>query len=84
MDDNHHAVLADFGLMSVLLTDLVATMATTGVGTARWMAPELLAPELYRLPHSIPSKKSDIYAYGMAIYEVCGFFSQHCFIFNDM
>lgn len=69
MNNDNRAVLADFGL-AVLSAVPATTMATTGVGTPRWMAPELLVPEEYGLAHSNPSKQSDVYAFGMVIYEV--------------
>lgn len=71
MNENFHAVLADFGLITIVSTGPVATLSTTGLGTCRWMAPELFFPEMYGLDHSIPSKESDVYAFGMVIYEVC-------------
>ena len=36
------------------------------------MSPELLNPEMFGLKDSCPTKESDIYALGMAIYEVLG------------
>lgn len=70
MNSDFRAVLADFGLVSLLVASALTTMATTGVGTVRWMAPELLVPEEYGFEHSHPSKESDVYAFGMVIYEV--------------
>lgn len=69
MDNDYRAVIADFGLVVVLETPL-STMATSVAGTARWMAPELLVPEGHELDQGNPSKKSDVYAFGMVIYEV--------------
>jgi len=40
-------------------------------GTARWMSPELLNPELFGLANSRPTKQSDCYGLGMVVYEVC-------------
>lgn len=79
MDENYNAVLADFGLITVISAVQVATASTTGVGTVRWMAPELLLPEAYGLLHSVPSKESDVYAFGMLIYEVLSFSFIHKF-----
>jgi len=42
-------------------------------GTERWMSPELLEPELFGVAGDRPTKKSDIYALGMVVYEVCCF-----------
>lgn len=70
MSKDYRAVLADFGLTETLSGSALTTMATTGAGTPRWMAPELLYPEEYGFEHSKPSKASDVYAFGMTIYEV--------------
>jgi len=48
-------------------------MSFTGGGTRRWMSPELLDPERFRIPESEddrPTRQSDCYALGMVIYEV--------------
>ena len=42
---------------------------TTG-GTTRWMSPELLDPERFGVSYDRPTKQSDCYALGMAVYEV--------------
>lgn len=70
INSDGHAVIADFGLGAVLSTNSFATIAESGGGTERWMAPELLDPEQYGFSHCSPSKESDIYAFGMVIYEV--------------
>lgn len=73
VNDNLCAVIADFGLaavMQVSTTSLTAMTNSGGVGTVRWMAPELLIPEEYGLTESRSSKQSDIYAFAMVIYEV--------------
>jgi serine/threonine protein kinase len=70
--DNHEACLADFGLMT-LISDSLSAYATTTVqtrGTIRWMAPELLNPEDFGFDHCSPSRESDVYSFGMVIYEV--------------
>jgi serine/threonine protein kinase len=63
-------------IVSKSVTTFPAQNTTSeGGGTARWMAPELLLPEQFGLPQSLPSKQSDVYALGMIIYEVSkGFF----------
>lgn len=74
VNNDYRAVIADFGLVAIVSTSSVVTLATSVLavgGSERWMAPELLYPEKYGLSHSIPSKESDIYAFGMLIYEVC-------------
>ena len=48
-------------------------MSFTCGGTRRWMSPELLAPEQFGIPQlegDRPTRQSDCYALGMAIYEV--------------
>lgn len=74
VNNDYRAVIADFGLVAVLSTSSTLTYMTSalaGGGSERWMAPELLYPEKYGFSHSIPSKESDTYAFGMVIYEVC-------------
>lgn len=60
------ALLCDFGLSKT--ADAATTTSLKGAGTVRWQAPELF--------HEAPrSYKSDVYAYGMTIYEVsCHFY----------
>ena len=43
---------------------------TDGVGTIRWMSPELLDPDRFKVSDSRPTKQSDCYALGMVVYEV--------------
>jgi len=82
--------IADFGLSTITgvtthvggasQTSLISNdtlMSFTDGGTRRWMSPELLYPERFRIPKSEdsrPTRQSDCYALGMAIYEVrvCG------------
>jgi serine/threonine protein kinase len=64
---NHRkeACLCDFGLSWFAVDNtLWRTTASQAGGTLRWMAPELFEEE------SVPTKASDIYAYGMTCY-VC-------------
>ena len=63
---SHHkkAYLCDFGLSRFVVDNtLWRTTATHAGGTLRWMAPELLQQE-----ECLPTKASDIYAYGMTCY----------------
>ena len=66
IDSNQTARIADFGLTSLLHHPSISISVTAPAlgGTLQWMAPELLDGE------SRPSKESDIYAFGMVIYEV--------------
>lgn len=72
INDENHAVLADFGLMNVAIevgASCVDTSAAVG-GTTRWMAPELLSPDE---SSNELTKSSDVYALGMVILEVRSF-----------
>jgi serine/threonine protein kinase len=66
VDDNKKAVLCDFGLSRVK-ADVTSRTVILGpvviTGTRNWMSPERLKGGLVRKP-------SDIYAFGMVIYEV--------------
>jgi serine/threonine protein kinase len=66
IDDNGRAVLCDFGL-SRMASDITSGAATSNsegiIGSRNWMAPE-------RLMGGSLSKASDIYAFGMTLYEV--------------
>ena len=68
--------MADFGLAAVVDESTNRTTATGGEfrGTTRWMAPELLLPEVFgftgKFEKQLPSKDTDIYAIGMTILEV--------------
>ena len=72
IDDNGHARLADFGLLTIVSDPTYFTASSSVVtgGTTRWMSPELLHPEQFGLDHSQPTRESDCYALGMVIYEV--------------
>jgi serine/threonine protein kinase len=71
--DDHQARLADFGLMTIISDSLSVYNTTTAQirGTIRWMAPELLSPEDFGFDNCSPSRQSDVYAFGMVVYEVC-------------
>ena len=71
IDQTCHARLADFGLLMVLSdpANLLSSSSYTQGGTARWMSPELIAPQELGLDTSRPTKASDCYSLGMVIYE---------------
>ncbi|KAK1224858.1 hypothetical protein PQX77_012208, partial [Marasmius sp. AFHP31] len=63
--DSLRACIGDFGLSRVADTQFRITASTTRpVGTARWLAPELL------LHGGGPSKESDMYSYACVCYEI--------------
>ena len=72
IDQDGHARLADFGLLTIVSDPTHFTTsgsASTG-GTTRWMSPELLHPEQFGSNHGRPTTESDCYALGMVVYEV--------------
>jgi len=62
------ACITDMGLVSISASNAFATThKALSAGSARWMAPELLLDDIPR------NYSSDVYAYGMTLYEVlCG------------
>ncbi|KAJ6473696.1 kinase-like domain-containing protein [Mycena sanguinolenta] len=66
VDPLGRALLCDFGLARIK-ADVTSRTRTTGdmivPGSRNWMAPELLSG-------SLPRKPSDVYAFGMTLYEV--------------
>jgi serine/threonine protein kinase len=71
VDQSNHARLADFGLLTIISdpANLFYSSSYTQGGTARWMSPELIAPQRFGLEKSRPTRSSDCYALGMVIYE---------------
>ncbi|KAJ7279188.1 kinase-like domain-containing protein, partial [Mycena rebaudengoi] len=67
IDNAGTAVLCDFGLARIKADMTSRTVQqdiqTVGPGSRNWMSPELLRG-------ATPRKTSDIYAFGMTIYEV--------------
>ena len=72
-----HACLADFGLVTIVgeTSSVEGLSSQKPGGTIRWMAPEILHPDKYgyvkRAQRKLPSKSTDIYAFGMTVLEVC-------------
>ncbi|KAJ3691477.1 hypothetical protein LUZ61_020641 [Rhynchospora tenuis] len=64
LDRNFRALLSDFGISKLIGRDESSVM-TRARGTAGYIAPEML------VPHSI-STKSDVYSYGMVLFELVG------------
>ncbi|TFK36343.1 kinase-like domain-containing protein [Crucibulum laeve] len=69
IDDEWHAVLADFGL-TIFSDATAATHETNPRGTCRWMAPELLIPELTDLNDIRKTEATDVYAFGCVCLEL--------------
>jgi serine/threonine protein kinase len=65
-----HACLADFSLATTISDQQTFLSSCIEGGTTRWMSPELLAPDMFGLKKSRPTKESDCYALGMTIYEI--------------
>ena len=71
IDQNCHARLADFGLLTIISDTTIATSSSyVKAGTTRWMSPELLNPDLFGFKDSRPTNESDCYALGMVVLEV--------------
>ena len=71
IDQDGHARLADFGLLTIISDPryLLSSSSHTQGGTARWMSPERINPQQFGFKDSCPSKPSDCYSLGMVIYE---------------
>lgn len=71
--EDGHAVLADFGITSILdpdgLVEVSISSSMSQDGTARWRAPETFSIE--EDEESLETKASDVYAFAMVTYEVC-------------
>lgn len=70
IDNNGHARLSDFSLITIISDQSTFPSSCIEGGTVRWMSPELLDPGKFGLKESRPTKESDCYALGMVIYEV--------------
>ena len=70
IDRDEHAILADFGLITLITDQRSFASTCLEGGTVRWMSPELMDPEKYGLKRSRSTRKSDCYALGMVIYEI--------------
>ncbi|KAG6910301.1 hypothetical protein DXG01_011698 [Tephrocybe rancida] len=68
-DNDWHAVLSDFGL-TVFGDATVATHSSNPHGSVRWMAPELLNPEIFDMDVFIKTRASDVYAFACVCLEL--------------
>ena len=70
-DTPPRACLADFGFVRMVRDDPMSDSAQLEGGTTMFMSPELLAPQKFGIEHSIPTPQSDVYAFGLVIFQVC-------------
>ena len=72
-DKPPRACLADFGFMTMVLdpNKPMSSSAQLEGGTMTFMSPELLVPSLFNVKNAVPTTESDIYAFGLVIFQVC-------------
>jgi len=79
IDRDFHPRLTDYGLVPIVsdpnALDSYAK-ASPYAGNARYMAPELLDPSGSGLKNGNPTRKCDVYTFGVVMYQV----SDPCFI----
>jgi serine/threonine protein kinase len=61
-------LLSDFGVSRVVKESVTVTGTTTMRGNLRYMAPELLSPQMTYSSHAFQTKESDVWAFGMVVY----------------
>ncbi len=69
VNDEHVAQLADFGQSTVGDGTVNGSMSNSA-GHPRWLAPELMFPEIFN-GSGKSTRESDVYAFGMTALEVC-------------
>lgn len=76
-DEPPRACLADFGFMTMVFDPNHPMTCSTQLegGTLRFMSSELLMPTKFGLKNSVPTPQSDVYAFGLVIFQVC---KNHC------
>ena len=64
--------LTDFGFTTVILDPDQPTSCSAQLegGTLVFMSPELLVPSKFGMEFSVPTPESDIYAFGLVIFQV--------------
>ena len=70
INNDGHACVSDLSLLTITSASQSFIPSYREDGAIRWMSPELLAPDMFELKKSRPTKESDCYALGMTIYEV--------------
>jgi len=69
VDSTGQAVIADYGLASIIDSSEFTSIKTAG--TSRWTAPEIMDPPLNGdIPLPQFTVKSDIFSYAMTVFEV--------------
>ncbi|THH21605.1 hypothetical protein EUX98_g8333 [Antrodiella citrinella] len=69
IDENRSVRLADFGL-AVFAEATSQNYASTRGGNARWLAPELIYPEMFELKSVRPTYATDVFAFGCVVIEL--------------
>ena len=73
IDSNFRPRLTDYGFVAIIADPNIVDPGSTSdavICSPRYTAPELLNPSGFGLTNSNPTKKSDIYAFGVATYQV--------------
>lgn len=74
IETRSHIMVGTFAsgdISAVLAAEAVPSAYTrSGAGSPRWMAPELLVPEVYNKTTALPTFESDMFSFGMLIYEI--------------
>ena len=70
IDDDGCAVVAGFGLITLVPGQSTFLSSCMDAGAVQWMSPELLNPEKFGLSGIQQTKESDCYALGMVAYEI--------------
>ncbi|KDQ55758.1 hypothetical protein JAAARDRAFT_133559 [Jaapia argillacea MUCL 33604] len=70
IDEMGQARLADFGLSIFADSTRGAFTTSSGAGSTRWMAPELMQPQQFGFDRARRSRPSDVYAFGHVCLEI--------------
>ena len=70
IDHDFHPRLTDYGLITTVLDPDTVYSNVVSPYAIQYVAPELLNPPGFDLKDSTPTKKSDVYGFGMVMYQV--------------